>query len=112
VPVHSGVTPAPPIPLSGEALAFWARHAGRLAAAGILTDADRESFAVLCLTWAKVLTLSAFEPGAGHYREMVQLTNLLKQYQALARQFGLLPRERRAAKMDAEPPPPRDEFGL
>lgn len=104
--------PAPPLPLDPVALAFWDRHAGRLTAAGLLTAADVDSFAVLAVTWSKLATAAKCEPGAETYREMVQFVALLKQYQALAKQFGLLPRDRKAAKLDTEPPPPRDEFGL
>jgi hypothetical protein len=102
----------PPVPLTGHALSFWDRHAPRLEAAGILTAADAESFAVLCLTWDKLVALSAYPPGADSFREMVQLVNLKKQYHAYAKQFGLMPRERRAAKMDQDPPAQTDEFDL
>jgi len=104
--------PAPPLPLDPAALAFWTRHAGRLTAAGLLTAADTDSFAALCVTWSKLSAVAAAEPSEENYRLMIQFVNLLKQYQALAKQFGLLPRDRKAAKLDAEPPPPRDEFGL
>jgi len=104
--------PAPTLPLDPVALAFWTRHAGRLRAAGLLTPADTDSFALLCVTWSKLSAVAAAEPTAANYREVIQFVNLLKQYQAIAKQFGLLPRDRRAAKLDAEPPPPRDEFGL
>lgn len=101
----------PPVPLSGPAREFWNRHAPRLTDAGVLTEADRETFAVLCLTWEKVLHLSQFEPGADRYREMVQLANMLKQYHSFAKQFGLMPRERKLAKMGQEKPE-EDEFGI
>ena len=103
---------SPPIPLAGEALKFWRKHFRPLADRGILTEADLESFAVLCVTWSKLVALSGIEPGPEAYREMIQLTNLTKQYQALARQFGLLPRERKQAKMDAPPKGQKDEFGF
>lgn len=109
-----GVKPAPepPIPLAGEALTFWRSHYRRLKRSGILTRADVESFAVLCLTWGKIQSLAAIEPGADNYREMIQLINLVKQYQSLAKQFGLLPRERKAAKMDDATTTKKDEFDL
>jgi phage terminase small subunit len=104
---------APPSSLRGEALAFWDRHAGRLRDAGILTPADLDSFVLLCRTHALLDALHAVvEPGADAFREMIQLVNLTKQYVALARQFGLLPRERKQAKMSVERPKPKDKFGL
>jgi phage terminase small subunit len=104
--------PPPPIPLDAEALAFWQKHYRRLKRDGVLTRNDVESFAILCLTWGKVQSLAHYEPGADNYREMIQLVNLLKQYQSLAKQFGLLPRERKAAKMEAPAREKKDEFGL
>ncbi len=103
---------APPLPLNAVARAFWDRHHDRLRAAGLLTDADLDSFAVLCVTWSKLATISASEPGADNFREMVQLNQLLKQYQAYAREFGLLPRDRKRSKLDGEAPGGKDEFGL
>lgn len=104
--------PVPPIDLDSIAQAFWDRHAGRLAEAGILTDADLDTFAVVCQCWSKVQALSACGIGADHFREAVQLNNMLKQFHSYAKQFGLLPQARKAAKMDAAPPPKKDEFGL
>ena len=101
-----------PIPLTGEAAAFWTRHHGRLVKRGILTDADLDSFALLCVTWQRLCELQGIAAGADNFREMVQFTNLNKQYQALAKQFGLLPRDRRSAKMDGDAPRETDEFGL
>ncbi len=104
--------PEPNLPLSGPSRAFWDRHYTRLKKAGILTKADPDSFAVLCLMWGKLHALSECEPGADAYREMVQLVNLTKQFQAMAKQFGLLPRERKQAKMTVDAPEKKDEFGL
>lgn len=103
---------SPPLPLNSVARAFWDRHHDRLQAAGLLTDADVDSFAVLCVTWSKLTVVAQSEPGAEQFREMVQLNQLLKQYQAYAREFGLLPRDRKRSKLDAEAPPTKDEFGL
>lgn len=102
----------PPLPLNPTARAFWDRHHDRLRKAGILTDADVDSFAVLCLTWSKLYALAAIEAGADQFREMIQLDRLTKQYRDLAKQFGLLPRDRRMSKMDADEKPTTDEFGL
>jgi phage terminase small subunit len=102
----------PPLPLNPTARAFWDRHHDRLRAAGMLTEADLDSFAVLCVTWSKLATISASEPGADQFREMVQLNQLLKQYHTYAREFGLLPRDRKRSKLDTDAPAAKDEFGL
>lgn len=102
----------PPLPLNTAARAFWDRHHDRLRAAGIMTDADVDSFCVLCLTWSKLAALASIEAGADQFREMIQLDRLTKQYAVLAKQFGLLPRDRRMAKMDGDQAPAKDEFGL
>lgn len=104
--------PEPNLPLTGEAREFWNRHYWRLKRARVLTKADPDSFALLCLVWGQLYALSGIQPGADAFREMIQFTNLTKQYQALAKQFGLLPRERKAAKMEVEAPAKKDEFGL
>lgn len=103
---------APTLPLNRVARAFWDRHYARLRAAGLLTDADVDSFAVLCVTWSKLAAVSESEPGPDQFREMVQLNQLLKQYQQYAREFGLLPRDRKRSKLDTEAPPANDEFNL
>lgn len=102
----------PPETLDGAALAFWDRHAARLADAGVLTDADVESFVVLCRTWANLEALRHVTPGADTYREMIQLANLTKQYVTLATQFALLPQRRKQTKMSVEKPKQTDRFGL
>ncbi len=102
----------PTIPLNPTARAFWDRHHDRLTAAGLLTDADRDSFAVLCVTWAKLAELAKAETGADHFREAVQFNQLLKQYQSYAREFGLLPADRKRRKLDADAPAKPNEFGL
>jgi phage terminase small subunit len=102
----------PTLPLDRAAQAFWDRHADRLQAAGLLTPGDVDSFSLLCVTWSKLNTIAASEPGADNFREMVQLNQLLKQYQQYAREFGLLPASRRKSKLDAEAPAKKDEFGL
>lgn len=102
----------PTLFLDPTARAFWDRHLARLTAAGLMTDADRDSFAVLCVTWSKLAMVARSEPGPDNFREMVQLNQLLKQYQAYAREFGLMPRDRKRSKLDGEPPPAKDEFGL
>ena len=103
---------APPIELAGEALAFWNRHHERLRAAGLLTDADLDTFAVLCVAWGKFTTLSAVKAGAESFREMVQLNQLLKQLHTYGREFGLFPRDRKRSRLDGDAAPRKDEFGL
>lgn len=102
----------PPLPLNKVARAFWDRHHDRLQAAGLLTAADLDSFAVLCVTFSKLASLAGAETGSDFFREAVQFNQLLKQYQAYAREFGLLPRDRKRSKLDADAPPTQDEFGL
>lgn len=102
----------PTLPLGYLARGFWDRHCDRLRAAGVLTDADADSFTVLCVAFDMVGRLSAFEPGAENFREMVQFNNALKQYHNYARQFGLLPQSRKQAKMQVTPAAKKDEFGL
>lgn len=103
-------TPRPPKSLTGEALEFWHRHAKSLYAAGILTDLDIDSFALLCKVWGAIEGLDV-TPGEENFRGMIQFTNLLKQYQSLAKQFGLLPRERKTANMQPDTAD-KDEWGL
>ena len=101
----------PTLTLDGPAREFWDRHALQLRNAGILEDCDLDSFTLLCVTWGKIAALAAVPPGENAYREMVQLNNLNKQYQALAKSFGLLPRERRASKFEREETE-KDTFGI
>lgn len=105
-------TEEPPIELTGEALAYWNRHASRLRASGTLTDSDLDAFCILCDLWEKFTELRELKTGADNFREMIQLSNVQKQYHAYAKQFGLLPRERKTAKMETEPPKAKDKFGL
>jgi hypothetical protein len=78
----------------------------------VLTSSDANSFTILCYTYGMIAELSHIKPGADNYREMVQVGRLLKEYQSLAKQFGLLPRERKQSKMNTEPAPEKDEFDL
>jgi len=103
-------TPRPPRNLTGESLAFWQRHARPLWEASILTDRDIDSFSLLCRVTGTLNEMD-ISTGNDNFRVMIQFTNLLKQYQSLAKQFGLLPRERKIANMDMTADNP-DEFGL
>jgi phage terminase small subunit len=102
----------PPLPLDRVGREFWDRHYDRLKAAGLLTDADLDSFAVLCVTWSKLTLIARSEPGADQFREMVQLNQLLKQFHTYGREFGFFPRDRKRSKLDGDAPPAKDEFGL
>lgn len=104
--------PPPPIPLAGDARRFWEKHYRRLKRAGVLTRADVESFALLCVVWGRIQALTAIPVELESFRTPIALDRLLKQYHAYAKQFGLLPRERKAAKMEVTPPAKKDEFGL
>jgi phage terminase small subunit len=103
----------PPVKLVNEALKFWNRHVIRLKQAGILTDRSTDSFLLLCQTWGMLQSLMDVQPGADNYREMTQVNALHKNYQALARQFGLLPAAAKQAKMDETPKKAKaNEFGF
>ena len=111
-PVHIRTMPQPPIELTGEAERFWHAHAARLEAEGTLTEADHHALAICATVWQRITDLQTFSAGAENYREMVQLANLTKQYHAYAKQFGLMPRERKLSKMDTPLNTEKDEFGL
>jgi hypothetical protein len=98
--------------LFGHARAFRDRHAPRLIAAGVLTPADVDAFVHLCRTHALLESMDGLVPGADSFREMIQHTNLSKQFQALCKQFGLMPQARKAGKLSLDAPKPKDEFGL
>lgn len=103
----------PTVELNPEARAFWDRHAERLAAAGILTEHDVDAFTLLCQTWSRVQDLAAATANdPSDFRAAIQYTNVVKQFERLASQFGILPRVRRSAKMNLQPEPERDPFGL
>ncbi|MBN9522612.1 P27 family phage terminase small subunit [bacterium] len=102
----------PPLKLNSVAREFWDRHYGRLRDVGLLTDADVDTFAVLCLVWSKLSALAATEPGEEQFREMVQLDRLTKQFHSLGREFGLCPKDRKRSKLDGEKPRKKDEFEL
>lgn len=104
--------PDPPLPLSAAARGFWDRHYARLTAAGLMTDADVDSFAVLCVAFGTVAALSTSATGADYFRENVQLDRAQKTYKLLASEFGLTPRGRKRDKLTPDAPPTKDEFGL
>ena len=104
--------PEPPAKLAPDARGFWDKHYRRLKRAGVLTRSDVESFAILCVIWGKIQELQALPNDPDDFRTPIKLDRLLKQYHAFAKQFGLLPQARRAAKMDTEPADKKDTFGL
>jgi phage terminase small subunit len=106
------MAPTPPVALTGPAADFWKRHAERLWDAGILTDADLDSFTICCHAFAKVQELQALDAGEGNYRGMVQLVNFMKQFHSYAQQFGLMPKARKQARLSIDAPKAKDEFGL
>lgn len=106
------MTPEPPLPLNETGREFWDRHHDRLKAAGLLTAADLDTFAWLCVLWSKMAALSSTRPGPDEFRSMVQVNQLGKQFESYARQFGMFPKDRKRSKLDENAPPPTNEFGL
>ncbi len=104
--------PEPPAPLGPDARRFWETHYRPLRRAGVLTRSDLESFALLCVVWGKIQELQAQPVEFDDFRGPIKLDRLLKQYHAFAKQFGLLPRERKTSKMEVTRPSKKDEFGL
>lgn len=93
----------PPKNLEGEARKFWHRNAPILERAGLLTDADRDSFTLLCTCWAKLQDGAITDP--------MRFVALAKQVQNLMKAFGLTPEARKRLKITLEPDKP-DEFGI
>jgi len=92
-----------PKTLAGEAAEYWRRNAPILIKAGLLTDADRDSFIVLCLTWERLC--KATDAGT------IEWVCLSKQYQNFAKSFGLTPAARKSLKVELDQPV-SDEFGF
>jgi len=88
--------------LDDYASEYWKRHAPALSRAGILTERDVESFALLCQIWSLIRHEDCSTP---------QFIKLTQQYQLLAKQFALLPRERIKAGMEVVEKQ-EDEWGL
>lgn len=93
--------------LDDDAKTYWKKHAKALEDAGILTDRDIESFALLCRIWS---LLKNTDPDADP-KQAIRFVGLSKQYQSLARQFSMLPRDRRKDGIDTHKTE-EDEFGL
>lgn len=88
-----------PTHLKGEAAKFWTRNAKRLIESGILTEDGYDGFVHLC-------ELHSYKCGAipdsGDSKERIWFLGLSKQYQALLKQYGLLPRDRKRSEMEPE----------
>jgi hypothetical protein len=93
--------------LQGEAREYWKRHANRLQAAKLLTDADAESFALLCEIWGLVRSTAPSESSAAALRYI----GLVKQYFAIGKQFGMFAKDRKRSGIEIEQIQ-QDEFGL
>jgi hypothetical protein len=93
--------------LTGESEKFWHRHAKRLYEVGLLTEADVESFCLLCDIWALI---RGCQPALDS-KEAIRYVGLAKQYITLAKQFCLLPKDRKVSKMQVEQEI-QDEYGL
>ena len=73
--------------LEGEAKAFFKKHSKALADDDKLNERNSDSFALLCQVWALIRATDPLEsPQAG-----LRYIGLVKQYQALAKMYGLLP---------------------
>lgn len=96
-----------PKQLTGQAADFWKRNAGVLERNGLLTEADRDAFLLLCLCWAKLQDADA------EGLDAIKFVALSKQVQNLLKSFGLTPEARKRLKIELDRPDEEpDEFGL
>jgi phage terminase small subunit len=93
--------------LQGEAAKLWKKHAKRLQDAGLLTDADEPGFALMCEVWG---LLRATNPTTDS-KEAIKYIALVKQFQALGKQFGFFAKDRKAANLDVQKTEV-DEYGI
>ena len=84
--------------LKDDAAEFWKRHAKPLEQAGVLTDRDVDGFALLCEVWRLLRNTDPLRDS----KEAVRYIALVKQAQALMKQFGLMPRDRKRSKIESE----------
>lgn len=84
---------------------FWTRHAKRLEAAGLLTDATADAFVLLCKTYSHLQQLDPSADKTGWIRYFA----LLKWYQTYARGFDM---NTDKARKPTENIKETDEFGL
>ena len=94
--------------LTPEAKRFWQRHSKRLQDAGILTEADYESFVLLAETWSQ---LRKFDAETKDGKERIFWIALSKQYFNLGRQFLLFPAHRASTGLEFNAGE-KDEFGF
>lgn len=94
-----------PKELQGEAKRFWQENSPLCEKMGLLTDADKYTFTLLCLTWAKLVAAGSDE------MDSIKWVCLNKQFQALSKPFGLNPLSRKALGIEAETEE-TDEFGI
>lgn len=92
--------------LDAIAREFWQRHWPRLAAAGVVEAADADTFTLLCRTWSELQTVDTAEEKVG----TIKFVALSKQYERLAKQFHLLPAERKRRGISLEPAATDGEF--
>lgn len=90
----------PPDYLDAIACAFWQRHWPRLHAAKLVVEADADSFSILCRTFSELQVVDTNEPKVG----VIKFVALSKQFQAMAKQFHLLPAERQRRKVSFDQP--------
>ena len=89
-----------------DAIRFWKRHAAALASRGILTERDVETFCLLARIWA---LLERTDPDEDP-KQAIRFVGLAKQYQSLARQFGLMPKDRRKDGNIGDDDEPKDDL--
>ena len=88
--------------LEGEARKFFHRNRKRLEQLALLTEADFDSFCALCEIHG--LRRAVYPPKDS--REALSFNSLTKNYLALLKQFGMLPRDRKRSKLE-----PEDDIG-
>lgn len=88
--------------LEGEARKFFNRNKRRLEQMSLLTEADFDSFCALCEIHG--LRRTVYPPKDS--REALSYNSLTKNYLALLKQFGMLPRDRKRSKLE-----PEDDIG-
>lgn len=94
-----------PKELTGDAKKFWQDNSPLVEKMGLLTDADKSTFTLLCVTWSKLIAADADDI------DTIKWVCLNKQYQSLSQRFGLDPLSRKKLGVVAEQETP-DEFGI
>ena len=95
-----------PKELSGLAADYWKRNAGLCISMGTLTDADKDSFIVLCQTWEKLQSCVANGDPVHSY------ICLAKAFQTAVKSFGLDPLSRKKLAIEDKSKTDLDEFGI